>query len=279
MTTTLRPAGPLETAADGSRSRVYEVCVNSRPVGEVRLATDAAFGPKAGVIKSLRIDEADRRRGRGTVAALAAEEVLRGWGCTRVLVSVPADAPIAQRMTEALGYTEVSRNMLKELTGPLPALPEDIGARPMTQEEFTVWEADARRSFAASWTARGVPADQARAKAEASHRELLPEGLATPGTALQVVERDGAVVGRVWTGRRKLAPGVHGGYVYDVHVAPEHRGLGLGRALMLLAERTTAEAGDRLLGLHVFAENTPALRLYDSLGYRTTHVNSGKPLL
>ncbi|WP_406859769.1 GNAT family N-acetyltransferase [Streptomyces sp. HUAS MG47] len=279
MTTTLRPTGPLQTAADGHRSRAYEVCVNSRPVGAVRLATDPAFGPKAGVIESLRIDEADRRRGRGTVAALAAEEVLRGWGCTQVHVSVPAEAELAQRMARMLGYAEVSRNMLKELTGPPPALPDGVEARSMTEVEYVAWEAAGRRAFAESWSARGIPADQARAKAEASHRELLPEGLASPGVAVQVVTSGGAVVGHVWTGRRKLAPGVQGGYVYDVEVAPAHRGHGYGRALMLLAERTVAESGTRLLGLHVFADNTPALRLYSSLGYRTTHINSSKVLL
>lgn len=279
MTTTLRPTGPLQTAADGARSRTYDVCVNSRPVGAVRLGTDPGFGRQAGVIESLRIDEADRRRGRGTVAALAAEEVLRGWGCTQVHVSVPAEAEIAQRMTEAFGYTERSRNMVKEVSGPPPELPDGVETRRMTQEEFLVWEAAGRESYAQSWIARGVPEDQARAKAEASHRELLPEGLDSPGVAIDVVLRDGAVAGHVWTARRELRPGAGGWYVYDVLVAADQRGHGYGRALMLLAERVAAGAGETLLGLHVFAGNTPALRLYDSLGYRTTYVNSYKTLL
>ncbi|HEY9372971.1 GNAT family N-acetyltransferase [Streptomyces sp.] len=279
MTTTLRPTGPLQTAADGMRSRAYEVCVNSRPVGAVRLATDPGFGPKAGVIESLRIDEADRRRGRGTIAALAAEEVLRGWGCTQAHVSVPAEAAIAQQMTEALGYIERSRNMTKQLSGPPPVLPDGVETRPMTGEEFVVWEAAGRQSYAESWIARGVPEEQARAKAEASHRELLPEGLDSPGVSIDVVVRDGALVGHVWTARRELEPGRGGWYVYDVLVAAGQRGHGYGRALMLLAERVAREAGETLLGLHVFAGNTPALRLYDSLGYRTTHINSYKTLL
>ncbi|MEU8531080.1 MULTISPECIES: GNAT family N-acetyltransferase [Streptomyces] len=279
MTTTLRPTGPLQTAADGTRSRAYDVCVNSRPVGVVRLATDPGFGREAGVIESLRIDEADRRRGRGTVAALAAEEVLRGWGCTQVHVSVPPEAGIAQRMVEAFGYTERSRNMVKDLAGPPPALPDGIETRPMTREEFVVWEAAGRQSYAESWIARGVPEDQAHAKAEASHRDLLPEGLDSPGVSIEVVLRDGALVGHVWTARRELEPGVSGWYVYDVLVDAEQRGHGYGRALMLLAERVAADAGASLLGLHVFAGNTPALALYESLGYRTTHVNSYKTLL
>ncbi|MFH9739498.1 GNAT family N-acetyltransferase [Streptomyces roseolus] len=279
MTTTLRPAEPLQHSADGGRSRVYDVCVNSRRVGSVRVATDPDFGAASGRVDRLWVDEPDRGRGRGTVAALAAEEVLRGWGCSDVRVSMPADAAAALALARALGYAELSRNMLKELADPPPAPPPGVEVRPMTEDEFTAWQATAKESFARSWTDRGVPEDQARAKAEASHRELLPEGLASPGTAFHVALADGRAVGNVWTAVRELEPGVSAGYVYDVEVAEERRGQGYGRALMLLAERVTREAGESRLGLHVFAGNAPAIRLYESLGYRTTHVNSAKRLL
>ncbi|MET9955954.1 GNAT family N-acetyltransferase [Streptomyces sp. NPDC006339] len=278
MTTTLRPSEPLQQSADGGRSRTYDICVNSRRVGSVHVATDPAFGAGSGVIDRLWVDEPDRGRGRATVAALASEEVLRDWGCRQVQVSVPADAEAALRLARSLGYTERSRNMLKELPERPPALPPGFEVRPMTDAEFVRWEAGARERFAQSWISRGVPEAQARAKAEASHRELLPRGLATPGTSIDLAVVDGGVVGRVWTGVRELEPGVSGGYVYDVEVAEEHRGKGYGRALMLLAEGVALAAGERLLGLHVFAGNTPAIRLYESLGYRTTHVNSFKPL-
>ncbi|MFF9475720.1 GNAT family N-acetyltransferase [Streptomyces roseolus] len=279
MTTTLRPTEPLQHSAAGGRSRVYDICVNSRRVGSVRVATDPDFGAAAGTVDRLWVDEPDRGRGRGTVAALAAEEVLRGWGCTDVRISVPADATAALGLARALGYTERSRNMLKELADPPPAPPSGIEARSMTEEEFTAWAAAAQEAFARSWIDRGVPEDQARAKAEASHRELLPQGLASPGTAISVALVDGVVVGTVWTGTRELEPGVSAGYVYDIEVAAERRGQGYGRALMLLAERVAREAGESRLGLHVFAGNTPAIRLYESLGYRTTHVNSAKRLI
>lgn len=279
MTTTLRPAGPLQQTDGGDRSRTYDVCVNSRRVGSVHLATAPDFGAASGVIEALGIDEKDRRRGRGTVAALAAEEVLRGWGCGQVQISVPAAATAALRMATALGYTERSRNMVKELPAEPPALPPGIEVRPMTEAEYADWEAKAREAFARSWMDRGVPEDQARAKAEASHRELLPQGLATSGTSIDLAVRDGEVVGHVWSAPRELEPGVRGRYVYDVQVAEGHRGQGHGRALMLLAERVAIDAGERLLGLHVFAGNTPAIRLYESLGYRTTHINSYKQLL
>ncbi|MEV4941875.1 GNAT family N-acetyltransferase [Streptomyces zaomyceticus] len=278
MTTTLRPAEPLQQRPDGGRSRTYDVCVNSRRVGSVHLSTDPGFGAASGVIGLLRVDEPDRGRGRGTVAALASEEVLRGWGCAEVQISVPAGAEAGLRMARSLGYTERSRNMVKELPAEPPALPEGVEVRPMTDAEYGPWAARSKEGYARSWTDRGVPEDQARAKAEDSHAKYLPEGLATPGVAIHVVVRDGRPAGHLWTGRIELEPGRWAAYVYDIEVAEEQRGHGYGRALMLLAERVARAAGETLLGLHVFAGNTPAIRLYESLGYRTTYVNSAKEL-
>ncbi|MGW7369299.1 GNAT family N-acetyltransferase [Streptomyces sp. NPDC054841] len=279
MTTTLRPTGPLQRGADGVTSRTYDVCVNGRPVGVVELATDPATGPSAGVLRSLWIDEGDRRRGRGTVAALAAEEVLRGWGCTRIETSVPVAASAALRLTTALGYGERGRVMLKELPPEPPALPAGVEGRPLSEAEFLRWRTGAIEGYAQSLIARGVAEDRARVRAEAVHREQLPDGLATRGSWLHALVAGGVVVGHVWLAESEVRPGEQGAYVYDVEVAEEHRGRGYGRALMLHAERIARAAGASLLALQVFAGNTAATGLYESLGYRTTHINFFKQLL
>ncbi|MFE9634966.1 GNAT family N-acetyltransferase [Streptomyces sp. NPDC006463] len=274
MTTTLRPSGPLQQTTTGARTRPYEIRVNSRRVGALLIASDTPFGPTVGEIRDLSVDEGDRRRGRATVAALAAEEVLRGWGCRRVRVAVPADSAGGLRMAEALGYTEYSRNMVKDLPAEPPALPEGLLGRPMTDAEYEVWNAGAIESYAAGWTSRGMSAQAAHAKSVADHETQLPQGLATPGTDFIVLEAAGVPVGHVW-----LAPGDEGAYVFDVEVDAEYRGRGHGRHLMLLAERTALAGGHRVLGLHVFTDNTPALRLYESLGYRPTNFNYVKDLI
>ncbi|MEV6160846.1 GNAT family N-acetyltransferase [Streptomyces sp. NPDC052052] len=278
MTTTLRPTGPIQQGADGAKSRTYDVCDNGRPVGAVEIGTDPGFGSTAGELRSLHIEEPRRGRGRGTIAALAAEEVLRGWGCTRMMVSVPADAPAGLRLATALGYVERSRNMVKQLPQTPPELPGDVTARSMTDDEFAHWERDAINGYAQSWIDRGVPAEQAVRKAETSHAQLLPHGLATPGVHLHVLVHEDVVVGHVWVARQEMHPGMVVGYVFDVEVREEFRGRGYGRALMLQAERIALEAGEDRLGLHVFASNTPALRLYESLGYRTTQNSLAKAL-
>jgi ribosomal protein S18 acetylase RimI-like enzyme len=274
MTTTLRPTEPLQRDADGTRSRHYQVCVNSRPVGELRMGTHPVYGERVARIRDLRIDEQDRGRGRGTVAALAAEEVARGWGCGRIEVSIPAPAGRALALATALGYVERNRNMEKDLPAEPSALPAGSAGRRMTGPEFTAWEAHTRVGYVRSLVERGVPEVQARAKAEADHAATLGEGLATRDTVLSVLETDGAVVGTLWVALRGESA-----YVYDVEVAAEHRGHGHGRSLMFLAEAESRAAGAARLGLNVFAGNTPAVRLYESLGYRATEFHLYKPLL
>ncbi|QKW05541.1 GNAT family N-acetyltransferase [Streptomyces sp. NA04227] len=117
MTTTLRPTEPLQRAADGSLSRRYQVCVNGRPVGRVHLATDPVRGPGVARLRELWIDEADRHRGRGAVAALAAEEAARAWGCGTLTASVPETSVPALRLMAALGYTPVAREAAQGTCG------------------------------------------------------------------------------------------------------------------------------------------------------------------
>lgn len=277
MTTTLRPAGPEERGPDDFRARDFTVCVNSRPVGTIRLATDERFGPAHGRIVSLAVDPPDRRRGRGCVAALTAEEVLRGWGCRQVWASVPADDAIALRLAASLGYTERNRTMGKPLTGPPP--PADAALRPMTAREFPAWSERARAEYAASWEDQGLSRRRAQAKAEADHAAALPGGPATPGTALRVLTLDGTDAGWLWLRLRDESRPATPGWVMSVEVAEGHRGRGLGRRLMLAAERECLAAGVAGLELNVFPGNTPALRLYGALGYRTTVHHLAKALL
>ncbi|MFI5569979.1 GNAT family N-acetyltransferase [Streptomyces sp. NPDC051740] len=274
MTTTLRPVEPLQQNPDGTRSRRYQVCVNSRPVGAVLLGTHPVFGDAVARMTGLRVEEPDRRRGRGTVAALAAEEVARGWGCRRIEATVPADARAALGLATALGYVVRNRTMEKALAETPPALPEGSVARPMTEDEFGPWSAKGQEDYAGDWIRRGVPEAEARAKAANDHAALLPDGHATEDMLFSVLEHEGTPVGTLWLSVRGERA-----YVFDVEADAAHRGRGHGRALMLLAEAQAVTAGNRTIGLNVFAGNTPAERLYDSLGYGTTQYSMYKPLL
>jgi len=66
-----------------------------------------------------------------------------------------------------------------------------------------------------------------------------------------------------------LGPTEQIGSVQNVGVVPEHRGLGLGRALILKSLHGFGLARRRRVILEVTASNRPAVELYRSIGFRT----------
>jgi GNAT superfamily N-acetyltransferase len=279
MTTTLRPAEPERRGPDGWRSRRYLIRDNSRPVGSVLLSTHRRLGPDVGRIEWLGIDEPDRRRGRATVAALAAEEVLRSWGCRRVEVGIPAQGTIALRLATSLGYVELNRGMAKKLPDTPPALPGGSAVRPMNAEEYAAWHEWERRDTIRLSVERGIPYERAVAAADAAYRELLPDGHATADTALLALSHRGSDAGHLWLRLRDPAKPETDAWVFQVAVEEAHRGRGHGRTLMLAAERECHTAGVRALGLNVCCDNPVATSLCESLGYRVTDHHLGKALL
>ncbi|MFD5088299.1 GNAT family N-acetyltransferase [Kitasatospora sp. NPDC058406] len=280
MTTTLRPEGPETPTAAGGRTRRWRICANGRPVGALRTSLVPRGGQLWGEIAELEVHEG-RGRGRGTFGALAAEEVLRGWGCTRVDADIPESSQLARSLAVTLGYSERMRNMAKRLTAP-PALPPGLTAHPIGAEEFPDWLADAKEGYLRDLVSSGLAEEQARAKSDADHLNLLPLGAGTPGVALRRLRGAGPdPLGSLWLALRvrDLSDGAPMAWVMVVEVAEAHRGHGHGRALMLLAERECLAAGVRDLGLNVFSGNEVAIRLYESLGYRVTNRVYGKTLI
>jgi len=60
------------------------------------------------------------------------------------------------------------------------------------------------------------------------------------------------------------------GAIQNVGVTPEHRGFGLGRALMLKSLEGFRAARLKKVYLEVTADNEPAVKLYESLGFEIT---------
>ncbi|MFC1407762.1 GNAT family N-acetyltransferase [Streptacidiphilus sp. N1-12] len=272
MTTTIRPSGPETATPGGGRSRGYDVCVNGRVVGGLTLSADGGAGPRSGGISGLAVDRRDRGRGRGIIAVLAAEEVLRSWGCTRAEARVPAGLgeEAGLGLARTLGYTLRSTHMRKALPDQPPPLPEGSTGRPLRADEYGSWLAAETQGYLGELVAHGLSFEEAGAKAYADHAELLPQGLDTPDTVLSLLESgDAGPVGSIWvhTRFRELPDGTPLAWVFDIVVDEAQRGRGHGRALMLLAERECLARGVGQLGLNVFADNRTAQRLYASLGY------------
>lgn len=89
-----------------------------------------------------------------------------------------------------------------------------------------------------------------------------------------LAEREGTLVGFNWLKRVPEAPPDRPeGEIYIIGVGDTERGRGLGRALALLGLHHLRAEGMKTCTLFVEADNTPALKLYRSLGFRTRHTH------
>ncbi|MFZ3394153.1 MULTISPECIES: GNAT family N-acetyltransferase [unclassified Rhodococcus (in: high G+C Gram-positive bacteria)] len=80
-------------------------------------------------------------------------------------------------------------------------------------------------------------------------------------------EADGTVVGvALWFRNFSTWDGVHGVYLEDLYVRPEHRGAGHGRALLAALAHECVERGYTRLSWSVLNWNEPSIGFYRSLG-------------
>jgi len=171
------------------------------------------------------------------------------------------------------GTSGIGREVAKQLA----ALGAEVlvSGRDVARGAETVAEIEAaggRAGFIAALLERGVPRAQAEAHEAAAYVAALPDGWSTAGAELLALDHGATTVGHLWL--RVTEPA----WVFSVEVGADHRGEGHGRTLMLAAEDVSRQAGAETLQLNVFAGNTPALRLYESLGYRVTERHFAKSL-
>jgi ribosomal protein S18 acetylase RimI-like enzyme len=147
----------------------------------------------------------------------------------------------------------------------------------MDPDELPGWLRAQSRDYEEERVASGESPEQAAAAAAQSLATLFPDGRPAPGQAVYDVREDGTTVGSLWIGRAP-ADARTDWWVYSIELAAEHRGRGLGRQVMLLAEDAARAAGAGSLGLNVFGHNAVARHLYESLGYGTDAVQMSKDL-
>ena len=120
-------------------------------------------------------------------------------------------------------------------------------------------------------------------RSSAAERRYLKAIRRHPDAAVFVAEDNGGIVGRLSLSRDAHPASEH---VADLGlmVARDHRRRGVGLALMEAAEEWARRVGVRKLELHVFPHNTPAIALYEKLGYereglRRRHYRRGDELI
>jgi len=155
-----------------------------------------------------------------------------------------------------------------------------VTLRPMTEAEFAEFRAATARAFADELVAMGGwSAEEALERALQGGAELLPQGRETPGMLLlTAVLDDGTPVGTLWLGLTHPRGVPDCAFVYDIEVAEAHRGGGLGRALLAAGEDVVRSHGVPAVELNVFGDNTRAINLYASSGYRVVSQQMRKDL-
>jgi L-phenylalanine/L-methionine N-acetyltransferase len=102
----------------------------------------------------------------------------------------------------------------------------------------------------------------------ATERSLIEQYTDSPSAVMLVAEEDGAIVGdltvRVISPRRALEHVASLG----MSVRASHRRRGIGRALLEAGIAWAKDAGVTRLELYVFADNAPAIALYEAMGFQ-----------
>jgi ribosomal protein S18 acetylase RimI-like enzyme len=147
----------------------------------------------------------------------------------------------------------------------------------MTQTEFDAYLDRSVRDYGQDKVRAGeFTPERADEQARAEFMLLLPEGVRTNGMLLFTAFDGDEQVGMLWlalpSARRRQA------WVYELWVAPTVRSRGYGRAIMRAGERELAARGVAEIGLNVFGDNTTAIGLYESLGYKVIAQQMTKPV-
>lgn len=156
----------------------------------------------------------------------------------------------------------------------------EIRLAPMTGEEFERYLERGIAEYAQENVKAGYWSEsEAPDKARESFQRLLPEGIATPNQYLFHIQETatGEQVGAIWLSAN-VAAARPSGFIYDLFIDEKYRRRGYARQAMLAIEQRARELGLSSMGLHVFAHNTSAKRLYDLLGYQVRSLNMIKEL-
>jgi ribosomal protein S18 acetylase RimI-like enzyme len=154
----------------------------------------------------------------------------------------------------------------------------ELDISPATAEETERFLASARDTYAAGLRSqRGFSAEDADRKAADDVAALLPDGKDTVGHVLLAARAGGRYLGGIWAAiQGPDRPGT--AWIYHVWVEPTARGQRLSARLIDAIGNAEHEHGADSLGLNVLGDNTPAIAVYDALGFRETAQQMSLPL-
>ena len=147
---------------------------------------------------------------------------------------------------------------------------------PMTESEFETYLEVAIPEYAQDKAQTGDwSRDEALERSRKSYENELPQGINTENNYLFriQIEESEEKIGMIWM--KHEAPRKRG-FIFDISLDESQRGKGYGKQTMLALEEKARELGVETIGLHVFAKNAVAMKLYNGLGYEVTSQNMTK---
>lgn len=202
-----------------------------------------------------------RRRGVGRMLLDHGVAHSRALGAKLAHVSASSEATAVRRLFEGAGFAEVNRQLqmrldLRDLvTG--ESVPGHVVRHLREGEEALITDLQ-NKAFAGSWGfAPNVPEElRYRLRMSGSrHEDAL------------ILEVDGKPSAYCWT-KTQTQGDQRVGLIWMIGVDPEMRGLGLGRAMLLASVDYLSRQGAESVELDVYADNTPAVGLYEATGFR-----------
>ena len=152
-----------------------------------------------------------------------------------------------------------------------------ITLRPMTETEYQRMRAAIFEDYArdiANVTSASI--EEGRTAAARQFDQLLLDGIASKGHHFwRIIEERGDAAGDLWA---LVEPEKQRAFIYFIGIDEPYRGHGYSRAAMLALEAEAKLLGANHIDLNVFGDNTVAIRLYESLGYKPTAINMRKEI-
>lgn len=155
-----------------------------------------------------------------------------------------------------------SNRALLQLRRPLPAAPTDLVTRPVVDADIEELVSVNNRAFA--WHPEQGGLSVERIRAQMSESWFVAAGL-------RILERDNRIAGFCWT-KIHYDP-EYVGEIYVIGLDPDFAGQGLGGPLTLAGLSWLTEAGVDAAMLYVEADNEPARKVYDRLGFTLGRVD------
>lgn len=231
------------------------------PVGYLQLVEDAEA--TAG---ELIVSPTHRRRGVG--AALAAWALARAARGQTLRAWAHGDGEAAAALAKAFGFhaDRVLLQMRRPANAPLPAARTPAGVRIRSfrpGDDDEAWVEVNARAFADHPEQGRLRVEDLRARM--AELWFDPAGFFVADRTDSARPDSDRLVGFHWTKVHERPEPL--GEVYVVGVDPDERGTGLGRALTVAGLEHLVAAGVPTLMLYADESNTPAVRMYERLGF------------